>query len=207
MSLRMWGRAIWQVILAALMSLGVYCLFSILIAALLQEVDSARLRNILLGIVCTLVYAVCFVCFIKVRGGQGADELFDDYDEREYSSMWGDLPYVLQREWRYAAVMWAIMLFCYFANLIWMGGMGQERVFPLSFAMIPMTAGQLFFNSGVYHPLWELVGYLVSAAMTPAVCLVGILLHRRLLWGSRYSIRTAHLRKRSRHYYGQFRKR
>ena len=207
MSFRTWGRVVWQVILAALMSLGVYCLFSILIAALLQEVDGARLRNVLLGIFCMLVYAVCFVCLIKVRGGQGADELFDDYAEREYSSLWEDLPRVLRREWRYAAVMWAIMLVCYLANLIWMEGMGQERVFPLSFAMLPMTAGQLFFDGGAYHPLWELVGYLLSAVVTPAVCLVGILLHRRLLWGSRHGIRTAHLRKRSRHYYGQFRKR
>lgn len=200
-------RVILHVILAALISLAVFCLLSVVIAAVLSGMESMLLRNLLLAVLGTVTYAVSLLCLSKVRDGAGADEVFDDYAEEEYASMRRDLRHVLRRERRCVVTMWAIMLLCYLMNLVYMGALGGERVFPVSFAFIVMTVWQNLFADGEMNFLLNFVGYLISAAIIPSAYLLAVLLHRRHVWSSRHSIRTAHLTKRGKHYYGQFRRR
>lgn len=200
-------RTVWHVLLAAWILLALFCLCSVLLVAVLSEAASQTVRNLLLSLFCTVTYAVVLLCLRKVRDGIGVDEVFEDYAEEEYTSMRRDLRHVWRRERAGVIVMWCVILLCYLMNLIYMGILGGERVFPVSFAFIAMTVWQNLFSGGEMNFLLNLVGHLISAAVIPATYLLAVLLHRRRLWGSRFRIRSAHLAKRSRHFYGQFRKR
>lgn len=200
-------RVFLHVILAAFVALAVFCLCSIVLAALLSEADSMLIRNLLLAFFSTVTYAISLLCLSKVRQSVGMDEVFDDYAENEYSSLHHDIRVIWHRERRYVFAMWSVMLLCYLMNLIYMGILGGERVFPVSFAFIAMTVWQNLFAGEEMNFLLNLAGHLLSAVIIPSAYLLAVLLHRRCLWSSRHSIRTAHLAKRSKHYYGQFRKR
>ena len=170
------------VIIAALLGLLVFTVFSIFIAAVVNDAENPFTQNLLISMICTASFVIGLIYVKKIRDGIGDDEFFDDYSNTSYISLKEDLPKVLANEKWTLIFIGVIAILCYIINIVWFGVLGNTIICPVSFSMIAMTAFQIFFPSEGVGIVLQGFGFLISIAADIAAYISVLLLYRRRIW-------------------------
>ena len=113
------------VIIAALLGLLVFTVFSIFIAAVVNDAENPFTQNLLISMICTASFVIGLIYVKKIRDGIGDDEFFDDYSNTSYISLKEDLPKVLANEKWTLILIGVIAILCYIINIVWFGVLGN----------------------------------------------------------------------------------
>ena len=175
-------KRILHVVLAALFSLVIFCVFSILIAAVLDSTESVFLRNLILAIIATVVYALSLLYLSKIRDDVGDFEVFEDYPENSDFSLSKDFQFVMKRETVTVVIICSVIFLCYVMNVLWIGVLQNERAFPLSMLFSALTVFQSFFPIADCGYILNLVGHMLSTAIMSFFYLLSVLMYRRYLY-------------------------
>ena len=171
-----------HIIIAALLGLLGFTIFSIIIAAVVNDVENPFTQNLLISMICTASFVIGLIYVKKIRDGKGDDEFFDDYSNTSYISLKEDLPKVLANEKWTLILIGVIAILCYIINIVWFGVLGNTIICPVSFSMIAMTAFQIFFPSEGVGIVLQGFGFLISIAADIAAYISVLLLYRRRIW-------------------------
>ncbi len=76
--------------MASLLTLAVYIVLYFIWGAVLSEVTSTTLKQLLLSVMTSTIYAVCLLYFTKLRKSIGENDILEDYKERTYTSLADD---------------------------------------------------------------------------------------------------------------------
>ena len=165
-------RILLNVALACALTLIAYIALYLIWGALLSGVEDQGLRFALLVTMTTAFFGFFLLWAAKMRSSVGEDEIYSDYEEREYVSFVDDFKLIIKREAR--------LLICIFAVSIACGAI--DAVAKLAFQspktpiVVLLFSGMIMLGSTIKLPI---VGYLLSATLDCTVYLVFLLLYRR----------------------------
>ena len=167
------------IIIAALLSLLIFTLSSLLIAALLNDLENLIVQNLMLVLFCTGAFVFSLIYVKKVRNGDGNDEVFADYKNAPYVSPKEDLRFVLAREKWTLVFMFLISIVCCVIDIVWIVGKGNTIANPISFSMIAMLSLKIFFPIETVGVVPYVLGCILSPVFSASAYIGAMLLYRK----------------------------
>jgi len=171
-------KALINVIVAAAASLVVFCIISLILAAIIESADNSLARNIILSLVSAVTYTLSLLYISDVRNGMGEDEVFCDYRDGKGFSFLADLKLVVKRKRTTVITVFAIVLICFASNLVYFEVFKAERAFPLAMLFSVLTAFQAFFPVASCGYLLNFLGHVISALVMTVSYILALVLYR-----------------------------
>lgn len=165
-------RSLWNITLAAVVTMVVYIALSAVWGAILNELENVTLQLFLLSLMTTVAYGIALLWVSKIRKSVGEDEVMADYREQSYTTMTDDLRLVLRKEAKTLILMTVAVLMTYILNRFDMLIFGKKMISHITFPYITMSLFGSLFSV-------KIIGYLLSAVLNSVVYLIALVLYRK----------------------------
>ena len=129
-------RSLWNITLAAVVTMVVYIALSAVWGAILNELENVTLQLFLLSLMTTVAYGIALLWVSKIRKSVGEDEVMADYREQSYTTMTNDLRLVLRKEAKTLILMTVVVLMTYILNRFDMLIFGKKMISHITFPYI-----------------------------------------------------------------------
>jgi len=172
-------KALINVIAAAAASLIVFCIISLILAAIIESADNSLARNTILSLASAVAYTLSLLYISDVRNGKGEDDVFCDYRDGEGFSFLADLKLVVKRKRTTIITVFAIVFICFASNLAYFEVFNSERAFPLAMLVSVLTAFQAFFPVDSCGYFLNFLGHVISALVMSSTYILALVLYRK----------------------------
>lgn len=168
-----------NVIVAAVVSLAVFCIISLILAAIIESADNSFAENLILSLVSVAIYTFSLIYISDVRNGNGEDDVFCDYRDGEGFAFLADLKLVVKRKRTTIITVFAVVLICFASNLVYFEAFKAERAFPLAMLFSVLTSFQAFFPITSCGYFLNFLGHVISAVVMTSSYILALVFYRK----------------------------
>lgn len=169
-------RTLWNITLASVITLVAYIALSAVWGGILSGFKNPTLRLLLIALMTTVAFGFFLLYTSKIRKSIGEDEVFSDYNDREYVSLADDFKLILKRESQTLICIAVIVFICFALNTFDRLVFEKKTISFPTFFFAPMC----LFDSLINIPF---VGYLLSAVLDCLAYIVFLLFYRKKKYG------------------------